>query len=254
MISLKRKLFIFNFVEIYFCESMPDIFQLKKNKVDFIKLIQSNFKFEESKIFYTLNIDLKKDIKTIWQNINKNYRYEIRRAENKDKIFENIICNPSQKDITFFIEFFNKFADLRSLRKANQKKLKILQNQKKIKIAYVFSDSNESNILSAHCYINDKKRIRLYHSASNISYKLKDKNLVARANKYLHWKAISKFKDIGYKTYDFGGISQIKKLNGIDKFKFQFHGDIITEYSGLLPVTLKGRFLIFIILLINKIK
>ena len=76
---------------------MTDVLELKKSKVDFINLIQSNFKFAESKFFYTLNIDLQKDIKTIWQNINKNYRYEIRRAENKDKLFEKIICNPSKK-------------------------------------------------------------------------------------------------------------------------------------------------------------
>lgn len=254
MIFLKRKIFIFNFAEIYFCDSIPYFFELKKNKFDFISLIQTNFKFGGSNIFYTLNIDLENDLKTIWKNINKNYRYEIRRAENKDNIIENIIENPTIEELKSFISFFNKFANFRSLRNANKKKLSLLNSQKQLKIAYVFSDLGKKNILSAHCYIDDNKRIRLYHSASNIDYKLKDKNLVARANKFLHWKAISRFKDMGYKTYDFGGISQIKKLNGIDKFKFQFHGEIITEYNNLIPISFKGKILIFILKAIKKFK
>ena len=253
MIFLKRKIFFFNFAEIYFCESITDIFKFKKNKIDFISLIQSNFKFSGYNFFYTTTIDLQKDLQIIWQNITKNYRYEIRRAEKKDKIIETIIESPTIDDLNNFIEFFNKFAVKRSLRKANKKKLILFNSQKQLQIAYVFSDASKENILSAHCYINDNERVRLYHSASNLNYKFKDKNLVARANKFLHWKAISKYQNSGYKTYDFGGISQIKKLNGIDKFKLQFHGETITEYSVLIPITAQGRFLIFIIKIINKL-
>ena len=123
MIYLKRYLYFLSIAEVYFSKSFPNITDLKTNNIDFINLIQSNYKFKESKPFYTLNIDLTADIDKIWQNINKNYRYEIRRAENKDKIITNIFC-PSVNELNTFIEFFNKFAKYRSLRKANKKKLK----------------------------------------------------------------------------------------------------------------------------------
>ncbi len=251
MINIKRKIYFFNISEYYFRNRLPDILELKKNKIDFINLIQAKFQFNRSRPFYTFNINLEEDIEIIWQKINKDFRYQIRRAENKDKIAEKIIDNPSIKDIDIFIEFFNKFAEFRSLRKSNKKKLCIFLKQKKLKIAYAYSLEDKNNILSGHCYVHDDKRIRLYHSASNVYSKLINKNLVGRSNKFLHWKVISNFKDSGFHVYDFGGISQKENFNGIDKFKSHFHGEMVTEYSGLIPVSLKARFIIFIMRILN---
>ena len=250
MIYLKRNIYFLNIAEIYFSKRLPNISNLKTNNIDFLNLIQSDFKFAASKPFYTCNIDLREDIEKIWQNINKNFRYEIRRAENKDKIFSNIIC-PSVNELNTFIKFFNKFAKYRSLRKANKKKLTTFLNKKQLKIAYAYS-SKEKNILAGHCYINDNERIRLYHSASNVSLKLIDKNLVGRANKFLHWKTISKFKDLGFQKYDFGGISQKYNLNGIDKFKSSFHGELVTEHSGLIAISLKAKIIKYILNFISR--
>ena len=52
-----------------------------------------------------------------------------------------------------------------------------------------------------------------------------------------------KFKDLGFQTYDFGGISHKDNFNGIDKFKSSFHGDLVTEYSGLIAISLKAKFI-----------
>ena len=251
MINIIRKIYFFNISEYYFRNNLPDVLQLKKNKIDFINLIQANFQFNRSRPFHTFNINLKEDIEIIWKKINKDFRYQIKRAENKDKISETIIDNPSMRDIDMFIEFFNKFAEVRSLRKANKNKLSIFLKQKKLKIAYAHTLDDKFNILSGHCYIHDEKRIRLYHSASNVNVKIINKNLVGRSNKLLHWKVITKFKKSDFHIYDFGGVSHTKHFNGIDKFKSHFHGEMVTEFSGLIPLSNKAKFVFFILKFLN---
>ena len=251
MIKIIRKIYFFNISEFYFRNSLPDLLELKKNKIDFINLIQANFQFYRSRPFYTFNVNLMEDIQIIWKKINKDFRYQIKRAENKDKISDTIIDNPSTRDIDIFIEFFNKFAKVRSLKKANKNKLYIFLKQNQLKIAYAHTQDDNFNILSGHCYVHDEKRIRLYHSASNVNVKILNKNLVGRANKLLHWKVISKFKKRGFHLYDFGGINQPKDFNGIDKFKSHFHGEMVTEFSGLIPLSIKAKFVFFILKLLN---
>jgi lipid II:glycine glycyltransferase (peptidoglycan interpeptide bridge formation enzyme) len=69
------------------------------------------------------------------------------------------------------------------------------------------------------------------------------RNLIARANRLLHWEDIKYFRDLKYLIYDFGGIDldlSNKETKTIGEFKKGFGGQIVKEYKSFVPVTAKG--------------
>ncbi|WP_193742719.1 MULTISPECIES: peptidoglycan bridge formation glycyltransferase FemA/FemB family protein [unclassified Prochlorococcus] len=225
---------------------MPHIQVIKKDSVDILVFIQSGFITKKSFNFNTLIIDLSRDLDSIWSKMKKNYRYEINRSKNKDGLEVVIIDKPTKKDVELFSKFFDEFANSRSIRTSNKRKLYLLQESGNLVIAYSGLKGSQKHPLTAHCYIHDSERVRLYHSCSNIEYKIKDRNLVARSNKLLHWDAIVKFKSLGFSIYDFGGISKNNDLEGIDRFKLGFNGKEVKEYSTLMPSSALGYIILFI--------
>ena len=81
----------------------------------------------------------------------------------------------------------------------------------------------------------------LYSWSTEISQEML--KLGGKLNKWFHYKDMLNFKLNGIRCYDFGGISTKDKdsMNGIDKFKYGFGGDIV-DYRvnvSLLYVILK---------------
>ena len=61
------------------------------------------------------------------------------------------------------------------------------------------------------------------------------RNLIGRANRYLHWHDIRLFRDRGYDLYDFGGLDvtgRSEKTAGIAQFKRGFGGEVRPVYSS----------------------
>lgn len=87
-----------------------------------------------------------------------------------------------------------------------------------------------------HKYIADSScsRIHLYRSSSMYD-QVGDqelKNSIGRFNRLLHYADMKHFRDMGFVTYDFGGIAHASagsKLGNIDKFKQCFRGRLVEE-------------------------
>ena len=74
-----------------------------------------------------------------------------------------------------------------------------------------------------------------------------ERNKIGRANRLLHWYEILTLKNLGFKLYDLGGIpldSSDEAKNAIARFKLEFGGKLLVEYSGLLPTNLIGKVLL----------
>lgn len=77
-----------------------------------------------------------------------------------------------------------------------------------------------------HAYIVDGKHARLWMSCS-VFRDSNDKNfraIIGRANKRLHYEDMLYFHNLGYQTYDWGGITSYDEPDGIDSFKMSFGG------------------------------
>jgi len=192
----------------------------------------------------TLIVDLKSKPEEIFNTFNKDTRKDIRRARDKDQI----ICeSQSARDIPTFDNFFSSYN-----RFAIQKKLPTLKRSRME--AYAFSGSLDLSVARApdgqvlvwHSYLLACNRARgLY--AGSLLRESKDsdrRNLIGRANRYLHWEDMLRFKEAGVEYYDFGGWYAGHKdeaLLNINRYKEEFGTKKIYEYDCELPLTLQGK-------------
>jgi lipid II:glycine glycyltransferase (peptidoglycan interpeptide bridge formation enzyme) len=90
-----------------------------------------------------------------------------------------------------------------------------------------------------HAYVADRdaSRIRLLYSASHFrgTEDTEERNLVGRANRFLHWSEIQSAQEAGFELYDLGGLPinhNDPAKNAIARFKSEFGGTPILEYNG----------------------
>ncbi|MCH5275867.1 MAG: hypothetical protein J1E65_08500 [Lachnospiraceae bacterium] len=165
-------------------------------------------------------------------HINKNVRYEIRR-NCKEELEYRVFASAELQQKP---EVIAQFADMYELmyREKGQKvvfngvQFKEYLKQNAIILTGIYQ---EGLPLVFHSYIVGEKQVRLLHSVSDFRSKDADANLVARANKRLHWEDMILFKKHGKEIYDWGGVSDLENPNGIDAFKFKFGGDPTTYYN-----------------------
>lgn len=241
-----------NLQEIWFDENQP----IKKNTdIVFYQQVGSNYGIK-SEEFTTLTIDLEQLKEEIFAGFAKNNRYEISRADKKDELSVNYYTYPIEDNvIEDLCNDYNKFADSRSKGKLTPL---IFKNYNENKMLIISNVLKNDKVLVWHTYIVNGVRARLKTSNSIFTEKSnEERNLIGRANRYLHWEDIQYFKNMNFKIYDFGGFytgEDDKKLLGINAFKKSFGGVLEESYNYTLAKTLKGRIYLLLSKLKNKLK
>jgi lipid II:glycine glycyltransferase (peptidoglycan interpeptide bridge formation enzyme) len=197
---------------------------------------------------YTILIDLSKSDEELLSLIRKNTRYEINRAREKDNIkcvtfFEEKEKN--EEKISKYMDFYNAFAVSKNRSSITFSDLKQFYDNETICVRYAAKEENETEILTMHAYIISDNTARLHQSSSlfRTSGDSEYKNLVARANRLLHWDDILYFKNKGLALYDLGGWyggQTLKEQLLINQFKESFGGEKKREYSYIVPVSIRG--------------
>ena len=217
---------------------------------DVYKLNQYAVKGFLNTTFTTIHIDLTKEENDIFSNFEKNTKYEINRALQKDSLTVSDVDMDSE--LIVFMNAYDEFAKSKNLPLLNRKELQLLVDSSLLVIRKI-NDSNQQTLVY-HSYITTDDRARLLHSFS--FYRTKEnsnKSLIGRANRLLHWNDILYFKNNQIKVYDLGGIDTDilnSETQAINKFKHCFGGKIVTEYNVQNPGSIKG----FIYLLGKKCK
>lgn len=105
----------------------------------------------------------------------------------------------------------------------------------------------DDKLICGHICLRDPGgRIRLLYSASR-RLETESSQLVGLLNVYLHWYEIQTYRDAGFATYDFGGVSPVDSP-GINRFKRQFGGELVKQHSYLmagLPLSWRLAFMLF---------
>ncbi|EDL65261.1 peptidoglycan bridge formation glycyltransferase FemA/FemB family protein [Bacillus sp. SG-1] len=239
MLKIKYKRSIFHFTETYSDGYPPQVGDTDVHLNSFlitdplVDQVDNKERFTFHKLFRTLVINLEKDDEEIFDEIGKSTRYKIKRAE-REGVEYSEINNPSDKEIQTFTETFNQFAKKKKIQPCNPKKLKACRD----KNAFIITMAKvEEDILCFHGYTFDGQRaIMLYSASFRDSHDAAQKNLIGRANRFLHWQSILSFKAKGGKWYDFCGLSLNENGHqGINKFKKGFGGieaDELKTYRG----------------------
>lgn len=175
--------------------------------------------------FYTLLTDLNLSEEELYKKCSSTVRNEVKRAEREG------VIHSFDTSIDKFILFFNNFARAKGLREIKESQMKAYGTH------LIITEAIYNNIvLAAHSYIIDdnSNRVRLYQSATQRLSADLDYNLIGRANKFLHYSDMLKFKELNYSIYDWGGIAHNtadSSLLGINKFKKSFGGTECIEYN-----------------------
>jgi lipid II:glycine glycyltransferase (peptidoglycan interpeptide bridge formation enzyme) len=235
MIIIARKILFFKDKLVFF-PNKEELNSLIKNLGNFeiLRIKETDIELPESLpplisrgIFRTSILDLKKDLKEIWKEMDKSScRYEINKAKKwRDKI--EILINQNLDD---FLKIYNQFV--------KKKKHTFSLSKKRLNDYLKFSDIFilyfEGEPAICHLVLKDKdlKILRLILSATRRLENEKYREISGPLNRYLHWFEIQYYKKLGFKTYDTGGVGSGEK--GVGFFKLSFGGRKIEKRNYIL--------------------
>lgn len=197
----------------------------------------------EWKYFYNYFVDLTRDTGQLWEQLNKDTAYKIRRARDRDQIICEC-CNPNDPVVLDrFEEMYNPFAASKGLGRLDRAQTDSMAAAGALDLS-VARDSH-GNALVYHANYRDRRRATQMQSPS-LYWKLPGsatRNLAGRANRYLIWNDMMRYKEQGLKCFDFGGWypgTADQALLKINEFKRGFGGQVMREYMCEQILTPKG--------------
>jgi len=195
--------------------------------------------------FHTRIIDLSADAEHVMGAFSKNNRYKIRRGDREGLIY-NYWSSPDPIKLTEFCDFYDRFAAQKSRSLVERNKLEAMIESGVLDISCIHGPKDEA--LVYHSHIKDCSRARLLHTVS-LYREIDDsgyRNMIGRANRYLHWQDMLRFKTEGIGLYDVGGWyigDTDEELLRINRFKAEFGGDTEVSYNCIQLLSAKAKFL-----------
>jgi hypothetical protein len=180
----------------------------------------------------SLIADLTESETVMWEKIGKTCRYKIRRSETKDAVACSFDASPSEEHIDSFVKFYDIFAAGKSLNPLDRNWIEAIVRAGRLRLTRA---EHDGTTLVRHSYIVAGGTARLLQTASLFrDTDAEQRAVIGRANRLLHWRDMTAFKDAGLERYDWGGIFENESTperKGINEFKREF-GGTPTEYFG----------------------
>jgi CelD/BcsL family acetyltransferase involved in cellulose biosynthesis len=236
MIRIKGRTAVYG--EVWYEEELP-----RDSGVDIVFYRQRETPIADARTtpFLTMVTDLSAEADAITERFGKDCRYKIRRAETKDGLRMEFIADPESR-LDEFRAFYDAFAMQKAVAPSSHEWLLAACKARQLVLT---SASQSGETLVWHAYLTSGKAAWLQYTGSCFRDMDNDyRALVGRANRWLHWKEMLQFKEMGIKRYDWGGIFEdesVPENAGINKFKKDFGGQQVRTYDCTVPVTLKGR-------------
>lgn len=162
---------------------------------------------------FTSVVDLSPDDTALLESFSPNTRYEVRRAMREGFAFAPV------EDLAQFCRFTGLAQDV------------VAPYWPQMAATQV---SLESEVISMHSYLVDPTALRVALHQSVSIYRAEAspnrRSMMARANRWLHYRDMLWFKEQGFVAYDWGGISvgtQKVKLQQVNRFKEGFGGRLV---------------------------
>lgn len=191
--------------------------------------------------FLSLVTDLSVAADAIAGQFGKDCRYKIRRADNRDEMLVEFIMDPKDR-LAEFCAFFDTFARQKAHEPSDRQWLRAACEAGQLALT---TASRHGEALVWHAYVVAGNAVSLHYSGSCFRDRENDyRALVGRANRWLHWQDMLRFKQRGMARYDWGGVFEEESAPdraGINEFKKSFGGRTERSYDCEVPATLKGR-------------
>jgi Acetyltransferase (GNAT) domain len=210
---------------------------------DIVEYFQRSRPLEGSRCrnFHTVHLDLAHDSETLFSQFSKTCRYNIRRAERAN--VQYVHWPPERQPVTEFVSLFNRFAAGKGRPPLGTARLEALAEARLLDIT---NANSEGEPLVWHANLCTGGRARMLHSASLFreSDDSRYRKFLGRANRFLHWQDVLRYKDAGLRIFDLGGWysgNEDREKLDINKFKAEFGGRIVREFHCTVPQTMRGR-------------
>ncbi len=190
---------------------------------------------KENQPFDTLVSDLRPTKEEITAAFSKSCKYKINRAPREGVAVELFNGGDvTDEIISQFLDFYAAFYESKGYGDIGRDHL--MDEMKRyrdagalsVHVAYIGEEP-----VVYHTHILTEEYARLYHSAS--LYRVIEginPNVVGMANRYLHQVDMFTFKEMGKKTYDWGGAGRGEEVLKITEFKESFGGTPAIHYNG----------------------
>src|ERR1041384_17450 len=137
--------------------------------------------------FFTILIDLTRDEEQVFAAIEKDTRYEIRRAQTKDSLACELI-NPDADSLRTFSDYYDQFAKQKAQAPLDRAWLKLLLDAGAARLSRSLHADGETLVWHFYHWLN--RRATLLNSAS-LARETDDagrRQMIGRANRLLHWQ------------------------------------------------------------------
>lgn len=238
--------------ETFYLASKED-FISAKSSADMIHTSYCDFSLVGNGIIdtpcYSARIDLLQDVEEIQSKFTKTLKYEINRAKKDGITVKFYFSSDIRSDVSilsYLKSEYKHFCEtndrMQILSYFDMPSIERFVEQNALCVSR--AEFEGGNVY--HIYYCDGVSTRLWFSYSSLAEELQDRNLLGRANKYLHNEDILLFKEKGYSIYDWGGLFNPDGKNGIDKFKLSFGAESYEAHSIIKAITFKGRILVIL--------
>lgn len=206
--------------------------------------------------YTTVFSNLTESDEELLNRMRKKVKYEVKRASKEDIELNYFFSDDLENNETIINDFEKAYYSF--CKKINDKNVKKAYNRKKV-MQYIdnrcimISKGSKEGAAVFHLYVFDERNCCLLFSASDFRNAGVDQYLTGRINKYLHFRDMLMFKEMGVETYDWGNLSSERDFNGIDNFKISFGGEIAKGYNVLVSNNSFGNVLLAIYKLKKRI-
>jgi hypothetical protein len=170
-----------------------------------------------------------------------NCREKLKRAERRDELTLEILEDPRER-LAEFVACYDAFAAQKRLRPANLQWLRGACAARQLVLARV---ARHGETLVWNAYVVAGGDTWFQHGVSRFrDVPAEQRAVVARANRWLHWRSMLWFRERGFARYDWGGLFEREdtpEQAGINRFKREFGGREVRSYDCFVAVTLKGH-------------
>jgi hypothetical protein len=190
---------------------------------------------------WTMLLDTTQQPSEMLSKMKNHTRYKLRRAEKDEFEYEHF--NGTDGDsIIRFGDHYDRYASMKGLSTLSRRRYRILADHGALDLSFMLDRCGE--ILVASSCLLTESRVRGLHLAAAFrgTSDPSRRSLIGRANRYLRWRDILRFRQAGIRTFDFGGWYRGQgDAVRTNAFKAEFCGDIVEEFMCVQALTLKGR-------------
>jgi len=190
--------------------------------------------------FFSIVSDLSGDA-DLASRFDRDCRYKVRRADTKDGLALAFSLDPADQ-LAEFRAFYDAFAREKAVPACDPAWLAAACAARQLTVARAVQNGET---LVWHVNVTSGRTARMLHSASCFRTTGSDhRALIGRANHWLHWQEMLRFREMGLIRYDWGGLFEDEtnpEHAGVNRFKKSFGGEAQRSWHCTVPVTLRGR-------------